>query len=138
MTRRTMIGLAAGAVLAGTAVVGAGAFAFARAGHGMREGMMRRVATAAIDDALDAAHVTPEQRQTIHASRDRLFSLMEEHRRTRQGRLEAVLVVFEGEALDTARLQALRQEIEAEHGRVADAIGQALGAAHDAGSRAAG
>jgi Spy/CpxP family protein refolding chaperone len=127
-----MIGLAAGAVVAGTVAAGAGAFAFARAGHGhgMHERMMRRVATAMIDDALDATHVTPEQRQTIHATRDRLFSVMEEHRRARRARLDEVLTAFEGEALDTARLQALRQGIEAEHARVADAIGQALGEVH--------
>jgi Spy/CpxP family protein refolding chaperone len=134
MNRRTMIGLVAAAV-AGTAVTGAGAFALA--GHrmregGMREGMMRRMATAMIDDALDTAHVTPEQRETIHATRDRLFALMEEHRRTRRARLDEMLAAFEGEPLDTARLQALRQEVEAQHARLADAIGQALGEIHAA------
>jgi Spy/CpxP family protein refolding chaperone len=124
-----MIGLAAAAV-AGTAVAGAGAFALA--GHGMREGMMRRMATAMIDDALDAAHVTPEQRETIHTTRDRLFAVVEEHRRARRARLDEVLAAFEAETLDTARLQALRQEVEAQHARLADAIGQALGEVHAA------
>lgn len=127
MTRRTMMGVTA-AVLAGTALAGAGALAWA--GHGMREGMMRRVATAVIDDALDQAQVTPEQRQTIHATRDRLFAVMEEHHRARRAHFPELLAAFEAESLDTGRLQALRQVMEAEHGRIADAVGQALAEVH--------
>jgi hypothetical protein len=60
--------------------VAAGAVAFAATGHG-REMMMRRMAVAAIDGALDEARATPEQRTAIHAARDRVFAAVEEHRK---------------------------------------------------------
>lgn len=127
MRRRTMIGL--GVALAGIGLTGAAAFA--RPPHWMGDGMMRRFASAAIDEALDHAQVTPEQRATIHATRDRLFLIMEAHGKGRPARLHEVLALFEGDTVDAGRLQALRQEIEAEHGRIADAVGQALGEVHD-------
>ena len=68
MRRRTVIGLVAGVI--GSVAVGAAAMA--SAGHG-REAMMRRMAAAAIDGALDEAQVSAEQRATIHTARDRVF-----------------------------------------------------------------
>jgi hypothetical protein len=48
----------------------AGASALAVAAHGRGPAMMQRVAAVAIDEALDQAQVTPEQRAKIHGARD--------------------------------------------------------------------
>lgn len=124
MRRRTVIGLVAGVI----GSLAAGAAAFAAAGHG-REMMMRRMAAAAIDGALDEAQASPEQRAAVHAARDRVFAAVEEHRKGRQTRLDDMLTLFEGDRLD-ARLPALREQIEGEHARIATAVSAALVDAH--------
>jgi Spy/CpxP family protein refolding chaperone len=124
MRRRTMIGLVA-AVIGSVAV---GAAAFAATGHG-REMMMRRMAVAAIDGALDEAQATPEQRTAIHAARDRVFAAVEEHHKGRHARLDDMLTLFESDRLGDG-LPALRQQIEGEHEKIATAISAALVDAH--------
>lgn len=116
------------AVLTAAVVTGVSAFAFA---HGGRQGMMKHFVVAAIDDALDQAKVTPGQRTQIHASRDRVFAAMEQHRQTRTARLQEVLAVFEADTVDTARVEAMHQQGEAEHRVIADAVRQALVEVHD-------
>ena len=121
MKRRTVIGLSVAAI--GTLVAGAGAFAVA---HGPgREAMMRRMAFAAIDGALDEAQASPEQRAAIRAACDRVFAAVQDHRRDRQARLDGMLTLFEGDRLDDG-LRAFRSQIEAEHGKIADAVSAAL------------
>jgi Spy/CpxP family protein refolding chaperone len=127
MKRRTMIGLLA--VLTGGLVAGAGALAFGA--HAHRHGMMKRFVSAAIDDALDEAKVTPEQRAAIHDARDRVFTALQEHAQTRRARLDELLQLFEADQVDGARVAALRRGAEDEHRKIADAIGQALTDAHD-------
>ena len=124
MRRRTVIGVMAGVL----GSVAAGAAAFAAAGHG-REMMMRRMAAVAIDGALDEAQASPEQRATVHAARERVFAAIEEHRKGRQARLDGMLTLFEGDRLDD-RLPVLREQIEAEHAKIADAVSAALVEAH--------
>ena len=125
MKRRTVIGLSVAAI--GTLVAGVGAFAVA---HGPgREAMMRRMAIAAIDGALDEAQASPEQRAAIRAACDRVFASIQDHRRDRQARLDGMLTIFEGDRLDDG-LRALRGQIEAEHGKIADTLSAALVAAH--------
>ena len=126
MTRRMTVGVLA--VVTAGLVVGAAAFAFA---HGARHGMMKRFVSAAIDDALDTAKVTAEQRPAIHAARDRVFVAFEQHRQTRRDRLADALAIFEGDQVDRARVDALRQQGEDEHRRIADAVSQALIEVHD-------
>ena len=125
MKRRTVIGLSVAAI--GILVAGAGAFAVA---HGpRRDAMMRRMATAAIDGALDEAQASPEQRAAIRAARDRVFAAVQDHRHDRQARLDGVLTLFEGDRLDDD-LRAFRSQMEAEHGKIADAVSAALVEAH--------
>jgi protein CpxP len=126
MTRRTTI--AALAALAGGLLVGASVLAYA--GQGGRHGHMQRFAAAAIDDALDTANVTPEQRQQIHAIRDRLFAAFAEQRRAHPERLEETLALFEGDRLDAERLAALRQQHGEQHARMAEAVTRAFADAH--------
>jgi Spy/CpxP family protein refolding chaperone len=122
MRRRTVIGIVAG--LIGSIAVGAAAFA--AMGHG-REMMMRHMAVAAIDSALDEARATPEQRVAIHAARDRVFVAIEEHQKSR--RMDDMLALFESDRLGED-LPALRQQMEAEHAKIATAISAALVDAH--------
>jgi protein CpxP len=126
MTSRTKLAVSV------TVAVGilVGATAFAAGGAGGRPAIMKRMVTAVIDDALDAAQVTADQRPQIYAARDRVFAAVEEMRKNRAARMEEVLAVFEAETIDPARLEALRALREEEHRQVADAIGQALVETH--------
>jgi periplasmic protein CpxP/Spy len=122
MKRRTMFGIAAG--LATTLLVGAGVAAVGA--HAGRHHVMKRFVSSMIDDALDAAQVTPAQRTTIHHARDRAFAAVEAHRQDRRTRMEQGLVLFEGVRLDPQAVHQFVQQREQEHRVVADAIGQAL------------
>jgi Spy/CpxP family protein refolding chaperone len=137
MTRRTLIGVAAvvvGGLATGAAALAAGGAAWAHGGpgpHGWRHGMMKRMVTAAIDDALDAAQATPEQRAAIQAAHGRVTKAVESHWQTRQARMEELLALFEADAPDPARVAELRTRAEAEHRTIADALTQAITEAHD-------
>ncbi len=109
-------------------LVAAGVVAFGAVGG--RHAIMKRVANAMVDEALDAARATPEQRAAIHASRDRVFAAFEQQRQARHGRLEQILTLFESEQVDPAAVQALRAQREEEQRLLADAIGQAVREAH--------
>ncbi|HTO13409.1 MAG TPA: periplasmic heavy metal sensor [Candidatus Binatia bacterium] len=128
LSRRVILG--AGAVVAAGLVTGAVAFAQG-GGPGFRHGMMKRMATAMIDEALEPAQVTPEQRATIYASRDRAFAAVEAQHQTRGTHMAEALALFEADVVDAGRLAAFRAQREAEHRQVADAITQALTEVHD-------
>jgi Spy/CpxP family protein refolding chaperone len=110
MKRRTVIGVAM-AGLAASVVAGAGVLAHGQGGG--RPAIMRRMVSAAIDEALDEAKVTPAQRQTIQAARDRVFATFDEARASRRPHLEEGLALFEADRLDPARIEALHREGEA-------------------------
>jgi Spy/CpxP family protein refolding chaperone len=114
----------------GVLLVGAGALVYAGAHRGRHE-VMKRFVSSAIDDALDRASVTPEQRQVAHAARDRIFAAFQEHRREKTGRAQELLTLFEAEQVDPATITALRERMEAEHRRIGDTITQALVELHD-------
>jgi uncharacterized membrane protein len=115
--------------LTGGLLAGAGAYVH---GHGGRPELMRRVASAVIDDALDAARVTPEQRGAIHGVRDRVFAELAGMRQARERRLEQVLGLFEADVLDPAAVAAARAAAAADHQRMADVIAQAVTDVHAA------
>jgi Spy/CpxP family protein refolding chaperone len=129
MLSRRMI-LAAGAVVAAGLVTGAVAFAHG-GGPGFRHGMMKRMATAMIDEALEPANVTPEQRATIYAARDRAFAAVETHHQTRGTHMAEALALFESDTVDPGRVAAFRAQREAEHKQIADTITQSLTEVHD-------
>ena len=93
--------------------------------------MMKRMISAALDEALDQAGVTAEQRTAVHASRDRAFAAMEAHRPDPAAHREQVAALFESERLDAAQLQALHAQQEQQHQQVKDAITQAIVEVHD-------
>jgi protein CpxP len=128
MTRRTKLALTV--TVAGGLLVGA--TALAAGGPGGRPAIMKRMVTAVIDDALDAAQVTASQRPQIYAARDRVFAAVDEMRKNRGARMEELLTLFEADTIDAARLEALRTLREDGHRQVADAISRALVEVHGA------
>src|SRR5262245_32960623 len=128
LSRRMILG--AGAVVAAGLVTGAVAFAHG-GGAGFRHGMMKRMATAMIDEALEPANVTPEQRAKIYAARDRAFAAVEAHHQTRGAHIAEVLALFEADTIDPSRVAALRAQGEADRRQVADAITQSVTDVHD-------
>jgi Spy/CpxP family protein refolding chaperone len=129
LSRRAILGSVAAVVGAGlvTTVV---AFAHGMGGHG-RPAMMKRMASAMIDEALEPANVTPEQRAKIYASRDRAFAAFEAQRQAHGTHVGEALALFEADTVDPGRLAAFRAQREAEHRQVADAVSQALVEVHD-------
>jgi periplasmic protein CpxP/Spy len=128
LTRRTILG--------SLAVVGVGlglvtaVVAFAHGGPG-RPAMMKRIASAMIDEALEPAKVTTDQRTRIYAVRDRVFATLEAHRQTRAAHVQEALALFEADVVDPGRLATFRTQREAEHRHIADTISQGLVEVHD-------
>ncbi|HSB62297.1 MAG TPA: periplasmic heavy metal sensor [Vicinamibacteria bacterium] len=127
MKRRTVIGLAAGVAV--SLAAGAGAVAYGTHA-GMRHGIMKRMIAAGLDEALDQAQVTPQQRATIHAARDRVFASLEGVHADRRQHLEEVLGLFEAEQVDAARVEALHREAEAARERMRAVIHEAIVEVH--------
>jgi Spy/CpxP family protein refolding chaperone len=98
---------------------------------GMHGGLMKRMISAALDEALDQAAVSAEQRTAIHASRDRAFAAMEAQRPDRGAQREQVLALFEGDRLDATQLQAVHAQMEERHQAMGAAITQAIVEIHD-------
>ena len=131
MNRRMWIGLAAVPVVA--VLTGAAAFTawgHGPGGHGRHGWMMKRMVSAALDEALDQAGVTPAQRTAVHASRDRAFAALEADT-DRTAHREQILALFEADQIDPAQVQAVRARMEERHQRVHTAITQAIVEIHD-------
>jgi len=128
LSRRMIVG--AGAVLAVGLVTGAVALAQG-GGRGFHHNMMRRMATAMIDEALEPAKVTPEQRAKIYAARDRAFAAFEAQHKTRGTHMAEALALFEADTVDASRVAAFRAQREAEHRQIGDTIAQSLTEVHD-------
>ena len=125
LSRRTILG--------SLAVLGVGLItsvvAFAHGGGG--PAMMKRMVSAVIDEALEPAKVTPDQRAKIYTTRDRVFAAIQAQHQTRGTRMEQVLAIFEADTIDPAQLAALAAQREAEHRQIADAITQSITEVHD-------
>jgi Spy/CpxP family protein refolding chaperone len=128
LSRRTVLGSLAAVM--GVGLVTAVA-AFAHGGGLGRPAMMKRIATAMIDEALEPASVTADQRAKIYAARDRAFAAFEAQRQTRGAHMAEALALFEADTVDPGRLATFRAQREAEHRQVADAVSQAIVDVHD-------
>ena len=128
LSRRVILGSLA--VVAVGLVTGVAAFAQG-GGPGFRHGMMKRMASAMIDEALEPAQVTPEQRAKIYAARDRAFAAVEAQHQSRRAHMADALALFEADVIDPGQVAAFRAQRETEHRQVADAITQAITDAHD-------
>jgi periplasmic protein CpxP/Spy len=131
MKRRTWLGLVAVPV----AAVVTGAVALTAAwghggGPGMHGRMMKRMVSAALDEALDQANVTAEQRTAIHASRDRAFAAFDAHRGDHRAHREQVLAVFEADRIDPAQVEALHAQMEQGRQTMRAAVTQAITEIH--------
>lgn len=123
MKRRTVFGLVtAGAV---GLVAAGGAMAYGAHGGG-RHAFMKRMVVAAIDDALDEAKVTPDQRTAINQIRDRAFAAAEQVRASRRTHLEEGLRLFEADQVDPAQVEAFHRQGDEERQRMREAIHQAV------------
>ena len=132
MTRRSiklsLIALAVTLFVGGTAWKSR---AHASWGSHRKAAIMKRVASAHIDEVLDDAKVSDAQRQRIHAARDRVFAAFEDAHRRNGGSMEQALSLFEEDTVDTGKLTSLRAEREAEHKALADVVTQAIVEVHD-------
>jgi Spy/CpxP family protein refolding chaperone len=124
MRRIYKIGLA---LVALAAVVVAGARAYAQ-----RHGFFQAAISAHIDEALDAAKATPQQRAAIEAARDHVFAAFKDGHQNRAGELEEALSLFQADKLDEKAIVAHRDRREAEVKKIGDAIVQAVFDAHEA------
>ena len=137
MTRRTFQRVTTlvliAAVLGVAALVGARAYAQAPGGGpGWRHaGMIKRMVSAALDEALDQAGVSAEQRTAIHASRDRAFATLEANRPDHAAQRDRVLALFESDQLDASQLQAVSAQMEQRREAMRGAIAQAIIEVHD-------
>ena len=93
---------------------------------------MKRIANAHIDELLDEAKVNPQQRTTIYAARDRVYTAFENTARDRKTNVEEALRLFEADRVDQERITALRAQGEAKHKQLADEVTRALIETHDA------
>ena len=121
-----------GATIAVAGLVGARAYAQGPGPGGMHAGMMKRMITAALDEALDQAAVTPQQRTAIYASRDRAFAALATNRPDRMAQRDQVLTLFQGDRLDAGQLLAVHAQMEQRQQAIRDAITQAIVEIHDA------
>lgn len=99
-------------------------------GPEMHGPMMKQMISARLDEAMNQANVTPEQRTAIVAARDRAFAAMDANRP--DGRIrDQMLSLFEADRLDVAQLQALHAQEEQRHQQVRAAIAQAIVDVHN-------
>lgn len=124
------VGIAA-AALAGLFGFGLLRGAHAGWGHGGRPAIMKRFVSSAIDEVLDEAKATPEQRGRINAARDRVFTAFERNRQDHRGEIDEVLRLFESDRIDPTRIAAMRGERENKLKQLGDVIQQAVVEAHD-------
>lgn len=131
MSRRMKLGIVAGvlATLTGFGIVKSRAYAGWGGGHG-RHAIMKRFANAHIDELLDEAKVTPQQRTTIYAARDRVYTAFENTTSDRKTQMEEALRLFESDRVDQGRIDALRAQGEARHKQLADEVQRALVETH--------
>jgi periplasmic protein CpxP/Spy len=133
MTRRTLVGLTvavsialiAGAMLTSALAQGPGM----HGAHGPE--MMKRMISARLDEALDQANVTPEQRTAIHASRDRAFATLAANRPDPRAQRDLLLSAFEADQLDMKQVQAMSAQMDYQHQAIRNAVAQAIVEIHD-------
>jgi Spy/CpxP family protein refolding chaperone len=128
MKRRTVFGLMTAGALGLVATAG-GVVAYGAHGGG-RHVIMKRMVVAAIDDALDEAKVTPEQRAQINQIRDRAFQAVEQTRAGHKAHLEEGLRLFEADQVDPAQVDALHRQADEQRQRMREAIHQAIVEVH--------
>jgi Spy/CpxP family protein refolding chaperone len=127
MKRRTMVTVAAiSVVVLGLGAAAIGAWAHGAGGVGAHGWMMKRMVSAMLDEALDKANVSAEQRAAIHASRDRAFAAFDGQRGDHDTQREQVLAMFEADRVDPAQLETLHARMEEHRRAMRTAVTQAI------------
>ncbi len=78
-----------------------------RRGHGRDPAQMAAFLTERVDDALDDVDATPDQRDRIHAIKDRLLAAGQEAHAGQREAHDAIVAEWKAEAPDRAKLHAL-------------------------------
>ena len=132
MKGRTMVTVAAiSVVVLGLGAAAIGAWAHGPGGSGPHGAMMKRMVSAMLDEALDKASVSAEQRAAVHASRDRAFAAFEAQRPDHDTQREQILAMFEADRVDPAQLEALHAQMERHRTAMRTAVTQAIVEIHD-------
>ena len=123
-------------LLAGIGGLLIGGVAFARGGKGGhcnwggRGGWSaedkRAFATARIDDVLEDLKVTDDQRKQIYATRDKLFTALEDAKPDRKAKMEQVVALFAKDDLDVKDVEALKLEHREKMVKIEEAVSQAI------------
>jgi Spy/CpxP family protein refolding chaperone len=113
-------------VVLGLGAAAIGAWAHGTGGAGAHGWMMKRMVSGMLDEALDQASVSAEQRAAIHASRDRAFAAFEAQRPDHDTQREQILAMFEADRVDPAQLEALHARMEEHRGAMRTAVTQAI------------
>jgi Spy/CpxP family protein refolding chaperone len=93
--------------------------------------LARHFLGAHVDDVLDAANATADQRKTIHASVDRALAVIAQNQKDHAAAMKDGASLFEADKLDRAKLDAFRTNRQSEQKRAGDAIVDAIVTAHD-------
>jgi Spy/CpxP family protein refolding chaperone len=128
MNRRTVFAAIAGALvtLAATGAVLIGGRAWAHGAGGPHIGMMKRMISAALDEALAQANVTADQRTAINAARDRAFAAVASNIPDRRAQRDQMLALFEGDRLDATQLVAAHEQMQQQRQAIHAAVAQAI------------
>ena len=127
-------------VLAGLGTLLVGGIAFARGGKmgghcgwgrgGFSVEDKKKFATAKIDEVLDELKVTDDQRKQIYASRDKLFTALEDARPDHEEKFTKITTLFEKDELDLREVEALKSEHRERITKVEEAVTQAVVEVH--------
>lgn len=114
--------------MATAAVILVGGVVLAHEGHGK---LMQQHINQRVEDTIDAAKPTPEQRARLEQAKQRVFDTFAASHGNRKDHMEKVIALFEAEKVDAAQVKALRDEHEATARADGDAIVAALTEAHE-------
>ena len=100
--------------------------------RGMHAEFFKRMITAKIDDALDAANVQGAARRAAYDARDRVFAAIEQVQRQHVADLDQAIAIFTADKIDSNAVAQLRAKHQAETKQTGDAIVAAITELHDA------
>lgn len=122
-------------LLAGVSALLVGGVAFAKGGKGGHCGWgrgswsaedKRKFANAKIDEVLDDLRVTDDQRKQIYASRDKLFTALEDAKPDRAEKFDQITALFQKDDLDLREVEALKTEHREKITKIEEAVTQAI------------
>ncbi len=92
---------------------------------------MRHMVSEHVDDLLDQIHANADQRTRVHAAVDNVFAAVGDTMSHHGADMEQAIALFTSNQIDTAKVQALQANRQAQMQKVGDAVVQALSDIHD-------